>query len=222
LKKSAEQQLLDAEVALGNLFLTGTSCCPQDINEAMEWYFRAASHAASDLEEDRRNRSLLLHAISGLGHIYAKGKGLPSRTAEAITLLSANTQGVPIPYYLGYISLLGGPWLVRDEGKAINWFLVMMGNDLRNSQELGSPSGQRLLLEYSDQEGKRLNFNNIIEFLAKASCDGVAEAQYALGLAHWCGWRELEQEKERAIHLFECASAQGEPRAQKLLLKLRS
>ncbi len=220
LKKSAEQKFLDAEVTLGNLFLAGSSCCQQDYNEAMQWYFKAAGHASVELEESRKNRLLILHAISGLGYIYAKGKGLPSRMEEVIDLLSSNTKGVPIPYYLGYIFATGCDGQLVDEGKAVDWFLVMMVNDLGNSEDVGSPSGQRLLLQYSDQEGKRLDFNDIIKFIAKASSKGVAEAQYALGIAHWYGWRGLQQNKELAIQLFEYASAQGDCRAKKLLLQL--
>ncbi|WP_299160938.1 tetratricopeptide repeat protein [Accumulibacter sp.] len=223
LKKSANQNFLHAEVALGNLFLSGTPCCRKDYNQAMEWYFKAVSHRSGEL--DANDNRAIFQAIAGLGCIYSKGKGLPRRTDEVINLLSTHADGVPNAYYLGRIFATGCYGRGIDEGKSLAWFSVMMVNDLRNSEELSNASeefgiARRVELEYADQEGKRLDLTEIVRTMIKASSSGIAEAQYAMGIAHWYGWRGLQQNKERAIRLLEYASAQGHVRAQRLLTQL--
>lgn len=220
LKKSAHQHFLSAEVALGRCFSTGTSYCNQDYSEAIEWYFKAASHPASEL--DAHGRCEIIEAICGLGFIYAKGKGLPKRTGEVIELLSANTEGVSQPYCLGYIFASGCYGQSANVEKAVAWFGLMIANDLRNSEELsaGFIDG-RFECGYVDNERNPLDFKKVIEFIIEVSNMGIAEAHYVMAVVYWHGWRGVQQDKRRAVQLLEYAAAQGHVAAQDRLAQIR-
>jgi len=177
----------------GKDYLNGSNGFPQDDNQAVAYYRRAADMGSAG-------------AINDLGWMYAEGRGVPQDDAEAVRLYrKAADMGNAVA-----ISNLGwmyqeGRGVPRDDAEAVR--LLRKAADMGNAKaisNLGWMYGQGRGVSRDDAEAVRL--------YRKAADMGDAMACYNLAVMYEDG-NGIERSREDARRWYQKAADPGDPDA---------
>ena len=194
LLKKAESGDPSSQFALAKKYFDGKKGVPQDYNEAVKWYTKAAEQGLAD-------------AQNNLGEMYGNAQGVPKDYNEAVKWFtrSAEQGYAKAQNNLGlmYYKSEGVP---QDYNKAVKWFA--------KAAEQGHAKAQyNLSLMYAKGQGVPQNYDETVKWLTRAAAQGIAEAQFNLGLIYSNGYGVTEDYRE-AANWFTKAAAQGVPEAQ--------
>ena len=133
LVKRAESGELEAQIELGNMYLSGRSIVPKDYLKAAKWLRMAAEQAAAE-KGDAEQR--VAKARFNLGCLYADGQGVVQDYAEAAKWFRmAAEQGIAEAQYNLGVMYANGEGVPRDYQEAAKWFRMAADHGLAEAQE---------------------------------------------------------------------------------------
>ena len=137
LTKAGEQNHIEAQNKLGNLYMSNNSGIVQDYTKAIEWYTKAANNGWAAAQND-------------LGYMYGTGKGVNRDYAKALEwyLKAANQGSATAQKNLG-IMYYNGDGMDKNYKEAERWF-----NEAIDSKVSDVASCYRLLALISAQQYK--------------------------------------------------------------------
>jgi TPR repeat protein len=187
-RKAAEQNLANAQTQLG-VILENAEGVPQDYDAALSWYRKAAASHYPEAEHR-------------LGLMYANGRGVPpDATAAAAWYRRAADQGNAGGQYDLGLSYASGSGVPADDVEAHKWLNLAAahlsgghnedGHDAVGAREhLAVRMTRRQLAEAQKRaaewtpEGAPPEYGEPTASDLKAAAQGVAEAQYAIGVMY--------------------------------------
>jgi len=207
-RKAADQGNAAAQSNLGHKYVKGEGV-PENHAEAVKWFRKAA---------DQGNAA----AQTSLGVMYGKGEGVPENHAEAVKWnRKAADQGyAPAQFNLGawYYYGQGVP---ENHAEAVKWFRKAADQgDARSQAQLG--------IHLMKGDGILKDPDRGIQLLTEAAKNGGIDAQYFLGLIYSVGSQEaglgryIETDEKKAKYWLSMAIAQGDSRADEVLLVLNA
>ncbi|KAF9289648.1 hypothetical protein BGZ88_007655 [Linnemannia elongata] len=191
---SAFRRVKDAQVALGDMYRKGGEEVPQDFQEAMYWYLKAAEQG--DPVGQQR-----------VGVMYELGLGVPQDYSIAMNwfLKAANQGNTSAQSKIGSFCILG-QGVPRDYEQAIFWYLkVANQGDALAQFTVGSL--------YDDGRGVPRDYEQAMFWYLKAANQGDASAQFNVGSLYG-GGRGVPQDYKQAMFWYLKAANQGDASAQ--------
>ena len=186
----------NAQYALGLMYYNG-QYIPQDYNEAVEWFTKAAEQGYAN-------------AQYALGLMYREGKGVPQDYNKAVEWFtkSAKQGNANAQYALG-LTYYNGQDVPQDYEKAVEWFT--------KAAEQGKADAQFFLGSlYHEGEGVPQDYKKAVEWFTKAAEQGDADAQFFLGSLYYIG-EGVSKDYKEADKWYTKAAEQGNANAQYVL-----
>lgn len=208
-RRSALQGNPGAKLFLAQSLEAGWGCI-QNHADAAARYMEIAK-----IPYNSPNSLIIDQAKTALGFLSATFRA-PREYGHQVAEWLTESQDVPAQYCLARLYAYGFG-VTKDETLGAKFFHRCLEYDYRNALELVSMlpgKDQGVFLEYSDHQKKRLDFSEIMQWLALAAERGVATAQYARGDIYFYGYRATPVDKKAAFHWYQKAGMQGHPEAQ--------
>ena len=194
LLKKAESGDPNSQLALAKKYFDGRKGIPQDYNEAVKWFTKAAQQGLAD-------------AQNNLGEMYDNGQGTPQDYNEAVKWLTKAAQqghakaqnNLGLMYYKGQ-------GVSQDYNQTVKWFT-------KAAQQGHAKAQYNLGLMHAKGRGVPQNYDEMVKWFTKAAIQGIPEAQFNLGVIYFNGLSVTEDYRE-AANWFTKAAAQGMAEAQ--------
>ena len=207
-RKAADQGNAVAQSNLGDMYVKGEGV-PENHAEAVKWFRKAA---------DQGNAA----AQNSLGVMYVKGEGVPENHAEAVKWYrkAADQGNGAAQSNLGH-KYVKGEGVPENHAEAVKWF--------RKAADQGNARSQAQLgIHLMKGDGILKDPDKGIQLLTEAAKNGGIDAQYFLGLIYSVGSQEaglgryIETDEKKAKYWLSMAIAQGDSRADEVLLVLNA
>lgn len=165
LLKLAEGGDPQAQYLVGRMHHTGTENQPQNIEQAVSWYRKAAEQGHAQAQFD-------------LGSCYLQGWGVVKDSAQALEwYLKAAAQNHLLAMFSVGSLYSNGIGTTQSPEQAANWY--------RKAAELGHAQSQyNLANRYFDGRGVEQNDRTGVAWMRKAADSGLAIAQHELGVCY--------------------------------------
>ena len=198
LRKAAEQNLAEAQIALGLYYLDAYETEAEvNVTEAVKWVRKAA-------EQD------LAEAQWFLGKCYEAGIGVPENENTAFNWYKkAAEQDLAVAQYELGECYLNGTGVTENQGEAVKWYRKAAEQDYSDAQNA-------LGFCYANGFGVTENEFTAFSWYKKAADQGDADAQFALGNCYFSGIGVNKNETE-AVKWYRKAAEQGVAIVQYLL-----
>ena len=187
--KSADEGDLDAQLALGYLFLYGNETIEPDYAKAFHYYKLAAE----------QNNNI---AINNLGSLYYSGIGTSADVGKAMDLFEKAYKlgNMEAAVNLAFLYMTDNP-RAKDSYKAILLF--------EDAANLNNPTAQ-FMLGYAYLHGfiKEKDYTKAFDLMQKSAIAKYDEAQYQTGLMYMDG-KGTPQNYGKAVAFLDAAVAQG-------------
>ena len=147
------------------------------------------------------------YAQTGLGVLYAQGKGVPRNYAQAVQWFrKAAAQGYAAAQYDMGVAYERGQGVFQDYDQAVQWFRKAAQQEFAGAQ-------YNLGLAYARGQGVPQDYAQAAQWYLKAAQQGNPGAQYDLGFAYEKG-QGVQQDYGQAVQWYLKAAQQGNARAQ--------
>lgn len=198
-RKSAEQGFPKAMLNLGILYKRGDNV-PQDYNEAMKWFLKAAEAPEDRFPDKKAAQRDLAWAENNIGSLYRRGLGVDKNPEEAIKWYrkSAARNSRVAEKNLG-ICYQEGFGVEKDDVEAVKWFT--------KAAEKGEPRAQIYLAEcYEQGLGVEKNPETAFSWMKKSADQKYAQGQVALA-NYYAKGIGTKQDLVMAADLYQKGSA---------------
>ena len=216
-RKAADQGFADAQISLGAMYYFGEGV-PENNAEAVKWFRKAADQGDADAQF---NLGLMYYFGKGFP-MYVLGKGFLDNYAEAVKWFrKAADQGYTVAQYSLGAMYDKGDGVPENDAEAVKWYRKAADQgDTRSQAQLG--------IHLMKGDGILKDPDRGIQLLTKAAKNGGVDAQYFLGLIYSVGSQEagldryIETDEKKAKYWLSMAIAQGDSRADEVLLVLNA
>ena len=209
LKTSAEKKYLPSYYDLAMSYFLGNGVT-QSAEQGIKWMKKSAIEANNAL------------AQFNLGAMYDKGEDVPENNAEAVKWYrkAADQGNAAAQSNLGH-KYVKGEGVPENHAEAVKWF--------RKAADQGNARSQAQLgIHLMKGDGILKDPDKGIQLLTEAAKNGGIDAQYFLGLIYSVGSQEaglgryIETDEKKAKYWLSMAIAQGDSRADEVLLVLNA
>mgnify|MGYP001560807994 CR=1 FL=1 len=209
LKTSAEKKYLPSYYDLAMSYFLGNGVT-QSAEQGIKWMKKSAIEANNAL------------AQFNLGAMYDKGEDVPENNAEAVKWYrKAADQGNAVAQSNLGDMYVKGEGVPENHAEAVKWF--------RKAADQGNARSQAQLgIHLMKGDGILKDPDKGIQLLTEAAKNGGIDAQYFLGLIYSVGSQEaglgryIETDEKKAKYWLSMAIAQGDSRADEVLLVLNA
>ena len=188
------------QFALGAMYRLGI-CVPEDCNEALKWYLKAAEQGHA-------------YAQCDIGLMYATGEGVPKDYEEALKwYLKAAERGHASAQLTLGVMYYNGQGVPKDDAEAVKWFQKAYDQGMFLAR--GYLKGEQTEMERDKCERYVWRLPSLEELgrIQRAAEQGDAEAQFTLGRLYETG-EGVPRDDAEAVKWFQQAAEQGHTDAQ--------